>query len=65
MNIEKRCMEFIPKEERYGTPRRMFTMGFSSNLQVTTLVVGTLGIVNGLGLGWTCAALIDAESRAR
>jgi NCS1 family nucleobase:cation symporter-1 len=58
MAIEKRCIEFIPAEERYGTPRRMFTMWFSSNLQVTTLVVGTLGIVSGLGLGWTCAALV-------
>jgi NCS1 family nucleobase:cation symporter-1 len=58
MDIEKRCIEFIPEEERYGTPRRMFTMWFSSNLQVTTLVVGTLGVVNGLGLVWTCAALV-------
>ena len=42
MDIEKRCIEFIPAEERYGTPRRMFTMWFSSNLQVTTLVVGLM-----------------------
>jgi NCS1 family nucleobase:cation symporter-1 len=55
--IEQRCIEFIPDRERYGTPRRLFTIWFSANLQVTTLVVGTLGIVAGLNLLWTIVAL--------
>ena len=55
--IEQRCIEFIPHHERYGSPRRLFSIWFSANLQVTTLVVGTLGIVAGLNLFWTFVAL--------
>lgn len=58
MDIENRSIEFIPLGERYGRPRRLFTMWFSANMQVTTLVVGTLGILAGLNLLWTFAALI-------
>ncbi|QXI30915.1 purine-cytosine permease family protein [Pseudomonas vanderleydeniana] len=58
MDIEKRSIEFVPLEERYGHPRRLFTIWFSANMQVTTLVVGSLGIVAGLSLAWTCFALI-------
>lgn len=56
--IERRCIEFIPHNERYGSPRRLFSIWFSANLQVTTLVVGTLGIVAGLNLLWTIVALV-------
>ncbi|VVN89914.1 purine-cytosine permease family protein [Pseudomonas fluorescens] len=58
MDIEKRSIEFVPMSERYGHPRRLFTIWFSANMQVTTLVVGTLGIVAGLSLAWTCIALV-------
>ncbi|MFG6206123.1 purine-cytosine permease family protein [Pseudomonas retamae] len=58
MDVEKRSIEFVPLSERYGHPRRLFTIWFSANMQVTTLVVGTLGIVAGLSLAWTCIALI-------
>jgi NCS1 family nucleobase:cation symporter-1 len=53
MDIEKHCIEFIPESERYGSARRLFTIWFSSNVQITTLVVGTLGIAAGLSLFWT------------
>ena len=56
--IERRCIEFIPHNERYGTAKRLFSIWFSANLQVTTLVVGTLGIVAGLNLFWTIVALV-------
>lgn len=58
MEVENRSIEFIPLNERYGHPRRLFTMWFSANMQVTTLVVGTLGIIAGLNLLWTFIALI-------
>lgn len=58
MDIEKRSIEFVPHAERYGHPKRLFTIWFSANMQVTTLVVGTLGIVAGLSLLWTCVALV-------
>jgi NCS1 family nucleobase:cation symporter-1 len=58
MEIENRSIEFVPHNERYGHPKRLFTIWFSANMQVTTLVVGTLGILAGLNLLWTCIALI-------
>ncbi|MDR5783252.1 cytosine permease [Caballeronia sp. LZ065] len=58
MDVEQRSIEFIPLSERYGTPRRLFTIWFSANMQVTALVIGTLGIVAGLSLFWTIVGLI-------
>lgn len=58
MDVEKRSIEFIPLNERYGTPKRLFTIWFSANMQVTALVIGTLGIVAGLSLFWTIVGLI-------
>ena len=58
MDVENRSIEFIPHSERYGTPRRLFTIWFSANMQVTALVVGTLGIAAGLSLAWTLVALV-------
>ncbi|MCO6060445.1 cytosine permease [Pseudomonas sp. MOB-449] len=58
MEVENRSIEFIPLAERYGHPRRLFTIWFSANMQVTTLVVGTLGIISGLNLLWTFVAII-------
>lgn len=58
MKVEKRSIEFVPHNERYGRPRRLFTVWFSSNLQVTALMVGTLGVASGLSLMWTLAGLL-------
>ncbi|MFY1663031.1 purine-cytosine permease family protein [Pseudomonas sp. Pseu.R1] len=58
MKLEKRSIEFVPHDERYGTPRRLFTIWFSSNFQVTALMVGTLGIASGLSFGWTLLGLL-------
>lgn len=58
MKVEKRSIEFVPHNERYGRPRRLFTVWFSSNLQVTALMVGTLGVAAGLSLMWTLAGLV-------
>ncbi|MBK4992317.1 permease [Pseudomonas sp. S37] len=58
MKIEKRSIEFVPHSERYGRPRRLFSVWFSSNLQVTALMVGTLGVAAGLSLLWTLAGLV-------
>lgn len=58
VKLEKRSIEFVPHSERYGTPRRLFTIWFSSNFQVTALMVGTLGIASGLSFGWTLLGLL-------
>lgn len=58
MKLETRSIEFVPHAERYGTPRRLFTIWFSSNFQVTALMVGTLGIAAGLSFAWTLLGLL-------
>src|ERR1700722_7498428 len=57
-NIERRSIEFIPEDERYRHPRRRFSFWFSCQMQVSTLVVGTLGIAAGLNLAWTALAIV-------
>jgi NCS1 family nucleobase:cation symporter-1 len=58
LGIEQKGIEFIPLEERYGCPRRLFTIWFSTNLTILCLTVGTLGITAGLPLKWTLIALL-------
>lgn len=58
MEIENRSVEFIPENERYGSAKRLFTIWCSTNMQVTTMVIGALGVVAGLNLGWTFIGLI-------
>jgi len=56
--VEQRGIEFIPITERYGTPKRLFTIWFAVNLSVLCLTVGTLGVYAGLSFASTCLALV-------
>ncbi|MDB6085403.1 MAG: cytosine permease [Gammaproteobacteria bacterium] len=56
--VERHGIEFVPLAERYGSPRRLFTIWFSVNLSLLCLTAGTLGVLAGLSLGWTLAALV-------
>lgn len=58
MDIERRSIDFIPETERYGSAWRLFTLWFSNNLTLPSAVVGTLGLVFGLNLLWTCVAIV-------
>ncbi|MED1203040.1 purine-cytosine permease family protein [Heyndrickxia acidicola] len=58
MNIEKRTIDFIPEEERHGNVRSLFTIWFSANMQITTLVTGALAIEFGLSPFWGIVAVI-------
>ncbi|MCA1494744.1 cytosine permease [Ensifer sp. NBAIM29] len=58
MKAEKHSIEFIPPRERYGRASQLFTIWFSANMQVTTMLVGALGIVSGLSFYWVVAGLI-------
>lgn len=58
MEIEQRSIDFIPENERYGSVWRLFTLWFSNNLTLPSAVVGTLGLVMGLNLFWTCVAVV-------
>lgn len=47
----------MPLAERYGTPRRLFTVWFSSNMTILGVALGTLGVEAGLSFGWTFVSL--------
>lgn len=56
--IEQRTIEYIPEGERHGSVRSLFTVWFAANMQVTTIVVGALGVIVGLALPWALLALL-------
>jgi nucleobase:cation symporter-1, NCS1 family len=56
--VEHRTIEFIPESERYGSPRSLFFIWFASNMQITTVVTGALGVILGLSLPWALLALL-------
>jgi NCS1 family nucleobase:cation symporter-1 len=58
LQIESHSIDFVPLAERYGTPRRLFTVWFSTNVTILGVALGTLGIEAGLSFGWTLAALV-------
>jgi nucleobase:cation symporter-1, NCS1 family len=58
-SVESRSIDFIPPSERYGTPRRLFTIWFSANMTVLGVGVGTLGVVAGLSF-WSAVVAIAA-----
>ena len=62
MDIEKRSIDFIPDEERYGTPRRLFTLWFSVNMQISALIIGALGVVAGLNVFWGLVAVVGGTA---
>jgi NCS1 family nucleobase:cation symporter-1 len=55
--VERHSIDFVPISERYGTPLRLFTIWFSTNLSITCAAVGSLGVAAGLGFWWTVAGL--------
>jgi len=56
--VEQRSIEFIPGSERHGSPRSLFFIWFASNMQITTVVTGALGVILGLSLPWALLALV-------
>jgi NCS1 family nucleobase:cation symporter-1 len=58
LKIEKRTIEFIPEDERHGSVRNLFSIWFSANMQITTLVTGALAIEFGLTLFWSIVAVV-------
>jgi NCS1 family nucleobase:cation symporter-1 len=56
--IERRSIDFIPLNERHGKPWHLFTIWFSSNLQITGLVTGALAVTIGLSLPWAIFSIL-------
>ena len=56
--LEISTIQPIPREQRHGTARDLFTVWFGSNLMLLTIVTGGLAVtVFGLPFGWAVAAL--------
>lgn len=58
LEVEPYGVEPIPKEERHGRPRQMFTIWFAINLNVVTWFTGFLGIEFGLSLRYAILAIL-------
>ncbi|MDP9727150.1 cytosine permease [Alicyclobacillus sp. TC] len=58
MFMEKHSIDYIPSHERHGKARSLFTIWFSANAQITTVVTGVLAIVLGLNLGYAVLAIV-------
>ena len=58
MNIEHRTVDFIPEAERHGKPRDMFPVWFGANLNLTTIITGSILVVMGLNITWSVLAIL-------
>lgn len=58
VGVERHSIDYIPAEERHGSPFSLFTLWFSGNMQITTVVTGALAVALGLPLGWAIVAII-------
>ncbi|MGC9220399.1 MAG: purine-cytosine permease family protein, partial [Solirubrobacteraceae bacterium] len=48
----------IPDAERHGKPFSLFTVWFATNMQVTAIFTGIVGVTLGLSLLWTIVAIV-------
>lgn len=56
--VERHGVERIPLHERHGKVGSLFTLWFSSNVQINGFVTGTLAVILGLDLFWAIAAIL-------
>lgn len=57
MQVERHSIDFIPESERHGSAKSLFTIWFSANAQITTVVTGALAVILGLDL-WSAILAI-------
>src|SRR5579875_3748215 len=58
MKVEKHSIDYIPREERHGSPKDLFTIWFSMNMQTVPIVTGALAVILGLNLFWSILAIV-------
>jgi NCS1 family nucleobase:cation symporter-1 len=58
IELERRGIDYIPESERRGRPNTLLTLWFASNVQVTAVATGALGVVLGLNLVWAIIAIL-------
>ncbi|MFJ4894134.1 purine-cytosine permease family protein [Streptomyces sp. NPDC088788] len=58
LRVEGHGIEPVPESNRYGGPRRLFTVWFAPNLTMTGVFTGTIGIALGLDFRTALAAVV-------
>jgi nucleobase:cation symporter-1, NCS1 family len=58
MSVETHGIAPIAEDQRYGTPRRLFTVWFAPQVNMTGVFTGTLAIVLGLGFWLGLLAMV-------
>jgi permease for cytosine/purines len=58
LSVETHGIAPIPEDQRYGTPRRLFTVWFAPQVNMTGPFTGTLAIVLGLGFWLGLLAMV-------
>jgi NCS1 family nucleobase:cation symporter-1 len=56
--IEEHHIDFIPLDERHGTPRDLFYVWFAANLVVGTIITGALAVLVGNNLFWAVVSIV-------
>lgn len=58
LTVERHGTERIPLDERHGKVGSLFTLWFSSNVQINGFVTGTLAVILGLNLFWAIVSIL-------
>lgn len=56
--IEQRTIEYIPLSERRGKPWHVTPVWFTSTSGLSSLAIGTIGVLSGLSLTWSIVAIV-------
>jgi len=56
--VEKRSVDWIPHEERFGKPRSLGNVWFVSNINLTAMATGVVALSLGANLIWTLIAIV-------
>jgi len=56
--VEKRSVDWIPHEERFGKPRSLGNVWFVSNVNLTAMATGVVALAMGANLIWTLIAIV-------
>ncbi len=57
-SIERRSIDYIPAEERHGSPRSLLFVWFAANTSITAVVTGALFVILGNSALWSIPAII-------
>ncbi|KLU59814.1 cytosine permease [Peptococcaceae bacterium CEB3] len=59
MQVEVHTIDYVPENERHGHPRSLFSIWFSANMQLTTIITGAIAVeVLKLDLFWSVVAIL-------